>query len=92
MYLNNLKYVGALKNKRSFIFVFVALFHPLESYAQEALEQPQNQAKPDKVVRVAVTGSRISKAQKDGPTSVTVITAADIENKVLVMHLTHSIT
>ncbi|EPJ4647344.1 hypothetical protein, partial [Acinetobacter baumannii] len=24
MYLNNLKYVGALKNKRSFIFVFVA--------------------------------------------------------------------
>ncbi|MFI7935414.1 hypothetical protein ACFMJQ_21640, partial [Acinetobacter baumannii] len=26
MYLNKLKYVGALKNKRSFIFVFVALF------------------------------------------------------------------
>ncbi len=45
MYLNNLKYVGALKNKRSFIFVFVALFHPLESYAQEAVEQPQNQVK-----------------------------------------------
>ncbi|MCY3236255.1 TonB-dependent siderophore receptor [Acinetobacter pittii] len=81
MYLNNLKYVGALKNKRSFIFVFVALFHPLESYAQEAIEQPQKQAKTDKVVRVAVTGSRISKAQKDGPTSVTVITAADIEKQ-----------
>lgn len=81
MYLNNLKYVGALKNKRSFIFVFVALFHPLESYAQEAVEQPQKQAKTDKVVRVAVTGSRISKAQKDGPTSVTVITAADIEKQ-----------
>ncbi|MDR3042244.1 MAG: TonB-dependent receptor plug domain-containing protein, partial [Acinetobacter pittii] len=81
MYLNNLKYVGALKKKRSFIFVFVALFHPLESYAQEAVEQPQKQAKTDKVVRVAVTGSRISKAQKDGPTSVTVITAADIEKQ-----------
>ncbi|EPP9703235.1 hypothetical protein PSP26_003736, partial [Acinetobacter baumannii] len=52
MYLNKLKYVGALKNKRSFIFVFVALFHPLESYAQETVEQTQNQAKPDKVVRV----------------------------------------
>ena len=64
MYLNNLKYVGALKISAHLFFVFVALFHPLESYAQEALEQPQNQAKPDKVVRVAVTGSRISKAQK----------------------------
>ena len=34
-----------------------------------------------KVEKVTVTGSRISKAEKDGPTSVTVITAKDIEKQ-----------
>lgn len=79
MYLNYLKYLGAVKNKGCFVFVFFACLHPLESYAETNVEKPQTQTTSDKVVRVAVTGSRISKAQKDGPTSVTVITAADIE-------------
>lgn len=81
MYLNYLKYLGAVKNKGCFVFVFFACLHPLESYAETNVEKPQTQTKSDKVVRVAVTGSRISKAQKDGPTSVTVITAADIEKQ-----------
>jgi len=81
MYLNYLKYLGAAKNKGCFVFVFIACLHPLESYAETHVEQPQSKATSDKVVRVAVTGSRISKAQKDGPTSVTVITAADIEKQ-----------
>jgi len=79
MYLNYLKYLGAVKNKGCFIFVFIACLHPLESHAETNVEQPQTKTTSDKVVHVAVTGSRISKAQKDGPTSVTVISAADIE-------------
>jgi len=79
MYLNYLKYLGAIKNKGCFVFVFIACLHPLESHAETNVEQPQTKTTSDKVVHVAVTGSRISKAQKDGPTSVTVITAVDIE-------------
>ena len=63
MYLNNLKYVGALKIS-AHLFCICCTVSSIKSYAQETVEQTQNQAKPDKVVRVAVTGSRISKAQK----------------------------
>jgi len=38
-------------------------------------------ATPAHVEQVTVTGSRISRAQKDGPTSVTVITADEIEKR-----------
>lgn len=79
MYLNNLKYLGAINHKRSLVLICVAFFYPLQAHAETGPVTPRPEGASDKVVRVAVTGSRISKAQKDGPTSVTVITAADIE-------------
>lgn len=58
----------------------ITLISPFAVYA-EPLSERQTAADSEKVVKVAVTGSRISKAEKDGPTSVTVITAADIEKQ-----------
>ena len=56
----------------------MVLIHPT-IYAAES--DSTDDKKVEKVVRVAVTGSRIAKAEKEGPTSVTVITAADIEKQ-----------
>lgn len=65
----------------SYPVFFAALICPFSVYAESIAVTQQEAPVAEKVVKVAVTGSRISKAQKEGPTSVTIITAADIEKQ-----------
>ncbi len=78
---NYFKFFGNSKNSNILLCACVVMIQPITIYAaDDTKSHDENESQP-KVVSIAVTGSRISKAQKEGPTSVTVITGADIEKQ-----------
>nr|WP_174506185.1 TonB-dependent receptor [Acinetobacter sp. Marseille-Q1620] len=75
------KYIGKLKDVHFILCACVAVTNPIYVHADDDSNRKDHSENPQKVVKVAVTGSRISKAEKDGPTSVTVITGEDIDKQ-----------
>ncbi|MBB3277212.1 MULTISPECIES: TonB-dependent receptor [unclassified Pseudoxanthomonas] len=73
----------ALKRNHLCAALIAALVLPIAAVAQDAAtgQQAEAQQGPSTLDKVTVTGSRIKRAEIEGPTPVTVITADDIEKQ-----------
>lgn len=90
LYLKGIHYMPvrntrALKRNRLCAALFAAFVLPVTAAAAQETQQEQEQAsapaKAQNLDKVVVTGSRISRVDVEGPSPVTVITAADIEKE-----------
>src|SRR3546814_16418005 len=81
---------SGIKPNRLSVALFAALALPVAgtAFAQDAADQEEEQAtaaqaqaseETTELDRVTVTGSRIKRAEIEGPATVTIITAADLE-------------
>ena len=74
---------GITRKQAMWMIASISCNYSVLAYADssQATNTSPNIQESTKVEKVVVTGSRISKSEKDGPTSVTVITSADIEKQ-----------